>query len=576
MRPLRALARVPLLAAPALTSLAAVTAQVAPDVARRIVDQGIAHSEVMAFEDALCHDYGSRLTGSLAFERAAEWARQQFAAMGLDARLEPWGEWQCGWDREQWQGRVVSPAPFELQVACPAWTGCTRGLARGTLVRMPASEADVVTLSARAAKDGPFWLWGAMPKEPELYDAVHVLFDLGKALGLAQSAKSTGWNDKAWENQIRVFGDHKRAQRPFAERARWAHAVVRDDQSALIERELAGDLPVVVEFELRNRWRPGPVKLCNVVAELKGSARPDEVVIVCAHLDSWHQATGATDNGTGVCSTLEAARILTASGCKPRRTVRFILWSGEEEGLLGSHQYVVQHRAQMPLVSAVFNHDSGTNWAQGLTVAESEHADFARIVQPILDLMHVPQEGSDKPVFELGKVAVLKPAAGGSDHASFGAVGVPAFGWRLQGEVPYGRGWHSQWDTYSIVVPRYQQQTATVIALVAEGVAELDHLLSRQGVERANAGGAVNAQLIVETWLGIELDGLACSSVAPGGIAAEAGLAKGDQFAAVGDETVHDAKELLAALRAASAAEGAIKITIARAGETLVKELVRR
>src|SRR5262249_47991227 len=135
MRPLRALALAALFTSqtlPMAVLTAALMGPVAPDAARRIVDQGIGHSEVMAFEDAMCHAYGSRLTGSLAFERAAAWARQQFAAMGLDARLEPWGEWQCGWDREQWQGRVVSAAPVELQGARAGGDGRTRGPAGGT------------------------------------------------------------------------------------------------------------------------------------------------------------------------------------------------------------------------------------------------------------------------------------------------------------------------------------------------------------------------------------------------------------------------------------------------------------
>jgi len=147
------------------------------------------------------------------------------------------------------------------------------------------------------------------------------------------------------------------------------------------------------------------------------------------------------------------------------------------------------HRREMPRIAAVFNHDSGTNWASGLSVPESQAADFTAIVQPILELMQVPQAGHDGPVFKLTPVPVLQPAGGGSDHASFGAVGVPAFSWHLTGEVKYGRGWHSQWDTYSIVVPRYQAQTATVIALVALGVANLDHPLSRSGVGACDAEG---------------------------------------------------------------------------------------
>ncbi len=548
-------------------TLHTLTAQAPPPLAAKIVHEGLENSRVTAFQDVLCHDFGSRLTGSVAFDRAARWARDEFAAMGLDARLEPWGEWQVSWDREQWMGRVVEPVGLELQVACPAWTGSTRGIARGTLVRMPKTAEELAALQARAAQDPALWVWGAMSRQSEdaaVRDAVQAMLDEGKLLGIAQSATSTRWNDKNWENQIRVFGDSRRAQRPYEERPRWANAVVRDDQSAQLEELLSGEKDVVVEFELRNRWRPGPVTLHNVVADLRGSTDPEDVVIVCAHLDSWHQATGATDNGTGTCTTLEVARILTAAGARPKRTIRFILWGGEEQGLLGSRQYVVQHRTQMHHVSAVFNHDSGTNWAQSLGIAESQLEDFTRIVAPILERLSPPQPEFDGPVFALRASKVVMPAGGGSDNASFAAVGVPAYGWGMKGEVPYARGWHSQWDTVSIVVPQYQRQTATVAALVAFGVADLDRNLSRQGIERAQPGGMVNAQLIIETWLGVELDGLTITAVAQGGLALGAGLRPGDKLGAVGGTAVEDQPSFLAALRALAGDTKPLAVTVRR------------
>ncbi|MBK8101210.1 MAG: M20/M25/M40 family metallo-hydrolase [Planctomycetes bacterium] len=529
-----------------------------------IAEQGIQHSQVMTFQDTLCHEYGSRLTGSLAFGRAAAWARDQFAAMGLDARLEPWGQWACGWDREQWMGRMVAPAELELQVATPAWTGSTRGIVRGTLVPMPQDAAAAAAIAVRLAGGESIWLWGGLPGDENTRTTVQGWLTDGKVPGLAQSAKSTGWNDDKYPAQIRVFGDMMQAQKPFAERPRWGRAIVRDDQAAVLEQHLQGKEPVVVEFELRNRWRQGPIEHVNVVADLRGIERPDEVVIVCAHLDSWHQATGATDNGTGVCTTLEAARILTAVGCKPRRTVRFILWGGEEQGLLGSRQYVVRHRQQMAKVSAVFNHDGGTNWAHALTVPESQAADFQPIVAAITALLKVPQAGHEGPSFTLGTTKVLQPAGGGSDHASFGAVGVPAFGWGQTGEVQYGRGWHSQWDTWSIVVPQYQAHTATVVAMVAHGVAQLDHLLSREGVERATQEGLISAATVLEVWLGVALEGLKVTAVEAGGLGARSGLQVGDVALGVGAETAQAATELLPQLRAAFSADAEVVLRVRR------------
>ena len=563
------------------------------DQAQAIIREGMTNSGVMAFQDSLCHEYGSRLTGSLAFDRAAQWALEEFQAMGLDARLEKWGEWQPGWDSEQWMGRMTAPQALELQVACPAWTGSTRGIARGELVPMPADEAAFDQLAARAAdlagsSDGTgsdmprpiegLWLYGPLPdRDNPLRKRVVELLEMPllPVHGIVQSATSTGWNSDRYDNQIRVFGDRNTALLPFEDRPRWAHAVVRDDQCKLLEEALAGDEPVQIEFELRNRFRRGPIVLNNVVADLVGTEYPDEYVIVCAHLDSWHQATGATDNGTGTCTTLEAARILASVGIKPKRTIRFMLWGGEEQGLLGSRQHVVQNRTRMHKVSAVFNHDSGTNWAHALRIPDSQAEDFRTIVQPILDHMQAPQANHEGPIFELRTVPVLQPAGGGSDHASFGAVGVPAFGWSLEGEVSYGRGWHSQWDTWTIVVPDYQRHTATVIAVIADGVANLDHLLSREGVERAKPRqrGPVTAQLVIEAWLGLELDGTKVESVSPDSRAGAADLRVGDVITQIGEETVANTAEFLAALRKANESGKTVPVQVSRGDATLELEL---
>ena len=557
-------------AAAALALLAApLCSQSHQEIAARILREGTTNSQVMRFQDELCHDYGSRLTGSLAFDRAADWAVREFRAMGLDARLVPWGEWKVRWDREQWMGRMVEPSSLELQVACPAWTGGTRGIARGTLVRMPKDDEAFDALAQTVSGDGAFWLYGALPRG-ELGDRVRTLLERDNVHGIAQSATSTRWNSKSYPNQIRVFGDRTAPLKPFEARQRWAQAVVRDDQCEQLEAALDGDAPVVVEFELRNRWTDGPVTLNNVVADLVGTEFPDEHVIVCAHLDSWHQATGATDNGTGTCSTLEAARLITQSGLKPKRTIRFILWGGEEQGLLGSRGYVVQNRTRMHKVSAVFNHDSGTNWAHALTIAESHLADFEPLIAPILAAMQPPEAGHEGDVFTLRAVETMKPAGGGSDHASFAAVGVPAFSWSLKGPVSYGRGWHSQWDTYSIVRPDFQRHNATVFAVIAAGVADLDHMLSRDGVERATPGGRrgrVDAQLIVETWLGLELDGVKVTAVTADGLAGRSTLAVGDEVRSVGDEPVENARELLAAFRAQASEQDVVVLTVRRKGQ---------
>src|SRR5262249_42660544 len=154
--------------------------------------------------------------------------------------------------------------------------------------------------------------------------------------------------------------------------------------------EIAGWLKdgtaVTLEFDIRNYFTKGPVKLYNVIADIPGAELPDEYVVVGGHIDSWDGATGATDNGTGVATTLEAARILMKAGARPKRTVRFMLWSGEEQGLLGSAAYVKAHKDLMPKVSAVLVHDGGTNYLSGIGATEAMTSDFEQVFAPVRDL----------------------------------------------------------------------------------------------------------------------------------------------------------------------------------------------
>ncbi len=549
-------------------SVAQDRALVPEEVAATIRTEGLERSRVMQFQDHLCNQIGGRLTGSAAFDDACRWARDEFAAMGLDARLEQWDEWRVWWDRGQWMGRMVEPEAMEFQVATPAWSAPTRGLVRGPLHAMPEDAAGVEDVAARLAQGERFYLFGAPPgrrSEGAVVDAIRGWIDSGAILGTVQSAASTGYADARYANQIRVFGDRMVAMRDFDDRPRTPSIVLRDDHAEALAERLGAGEPVVVEFDLRNRFRRGPVPLHNVVADLVGSERPEEMVIVCAHLDSWHQATGATDNGTGVCSTLEAARLLTAAGARPRRTIRFILWGGEEQGLLGSRQYVVRHRREMHRVSAVFNHDSGTNHVYGLRVTEAMQPLFERVFAPVLG-MACPDPDFDGPVFELSTTQEMAPAGGGSDHASFATVGVPAWSWPLRGQLPYGYGWHSQWDTYAIVVPEYQAHNATVFALAALGVANLDGLLPREKVLRRDPNSKGDASLLIEAWLGIEVDvDLRVTAVEAEGLGARAGLAAGDRLTGLFGETAEDAVDLARALRA-HADDAEVRIEVERAG----------
>ena len=230
---------------------------------------------------------------------------------------------------------------------------------------------------------------------------------------------------------------------------------------------------VMLEFDIRNYFKKGPIPLYNVVADIPGSEHPDECVIVCGHLDSWDAGTGTTDNGTGCATTIEAARILMTAGVRPKRTIRFILWSGEEQGILGSRAYVEANSELMKKVSGVLNHDVGTQYISSIKTLPYQRSDMEQIFAPVMKL------NAEFP-FRLEPVDSLVGL--GSDHASFNRVGVPGFIWGQSGELAtYRDTHHTQLDTYDRAVPAYQEHSSIVVALAAYGIANLDHMLARAG-----------------------------------------------------------------------------------------------
>jgi Zn-dependent M28 family amino/carboxypeptidase len=271
---------------------------------------------------------------------------------------------------------------------------------------------------------------------------------------------------------------------------------------------------VQLTIDIKAEFKQGPIKLYDVIAELPGSEKPDEMVIVGGHIDSWDGATGATDNGTGVSTTLEAARLLTKVGAKPKRTIRFMLWSGEEQGLLGSRAYIKAHPEENAKISAVIVHDGGTNYASGINATEAIVPIFEEALKPLLTL-------DDEMKFQIKKVAGL-PQGIGSDHDSYLAAGVPGFFWLQAGRAKYGFGHHTQNDTIALAIPEYQRHTSMVVAIGALKIADLPELLPRQGLTAK--GGK-------KRLLGVQLDDeMKIQDVVKDSVADKAGLKAGDRL----------------------------------------------
>jgi hypothetical protein len=232
--------------------------------------------------------------------------------------------------------------------------------------------------------------------------------------------------------------------------------------------------PVEAEVNLDGSFKAQNVNVYNTVAEIRGTEKPDEVVIVGAHLDSWDLGTGATDNGTGAMAVLEAARALQKLGVKPARTIRFILFTGEEQGLNGSKAYVEAHKAEMSKVSGVLIDDSGTG--KVLTIG--------------LMANYAARETIDHALYPLAKgVGFAEPTLrveGGSDHVSFDEAGVPAF-WCVQDGVDYDKTHHSQADTLDRVRWDDLTEGAQVLAVFAYNVAQLPDMLPRKPAKQVAA-----------------------------------------------------------------------------------------
>jgi Zn-dependent M28 family amino/carboxypeptidase len=224
--------------------------------------------------------------------------------------------------------------------------------------------------------------------------------------------------------------------------------------------------PVEIEIDLKNSFSPGEVEVFNTVAEIPGSEKSDEIVIIGGHIDSWDLGTGATDNGTGIMAVLEAGRALKAVGVKPRRTIRCVLFSGEEEGLHGSRAYAKTHEKEMPRIAGVLIHDMGTGRVKsiGLQGRFDLLETMVKVVEPFKDLANLEELSMRKMM--------------GTDHLSFLPYGVPAFA-VVQDEAEYRKTHHTESDTYDKVYPDEVNQGAKVLAAWAYGVAMLPEILPR-------------------------------------------------------------------------------------------------
>jgi hypothetical protein len=489
------------------------------EIQAKIRKEGMENSQIMRTLHFLTDVYGPRLTGSPNHENAAKWTIRQMGAWGFEnAHLEPWDFGHPGWLNERASGHVIAPYKEPLVCEVLAWTPGTNGTVTGQAYQMipPDSPTEddfkafletqkdkvkgkivlvgkhriipvsIETPAKRMTDDqarsrfsgaasagppagvrpqGPPPQQPGQPRKLQSREVLQRASEFLVANGALMTALDTA-NEGAME-QRRVRAFHNRT---FDPSKALPTVVLSNEDYGRITRVLADGTPVELEFNIVNRLYPEGKTSYNAIAEIPGTDRKDEVVMLGGHLDSWHSATGATDNAIGCATMMEAARILHAIGVKPRRTIRVALWSGEEQGLLGSRAYVKEHfgSAENPKpafdkFSGYFNIDAGTGRARGMSVFGPPEA--AEALRPLL-------AGFEDLGF-MGVMPSRSRSLGGSDHTSFNQAGLPGIGVGQDPIEYFNVTWHTNLDTYERIIEDDAKKSAIVIA------AALYHLVMR-------------------------------------------------------------------------------------------------
>jgi carboxypeptidase Q len=519
------------------------------DLIAKIRAEGMERSKIMWIEHYLTDVYGPRPTGSPNHEAAAKWAVATMTSWGMkNAHLEPWDWGREGWLNDRASGFITSPVKANLKFEVVAWSPSTNGTISGEVIKIkppvnpteaelntyltnlaPRVKGGIVmvgdwqyvevdfgtpqkrrpdeTVKAQYAPPDPNaparggrgagnrgggagnrGAGAAPPPEGRLATAVvnqrvtAFLRDNPPGLRLSDANRAhgiiVGQNPPSYDHTTQVPG-----------------VILRNEDYGRISRILDDGTPVTVEFNIVNSYYPNGKTSYNTIGEIPGTDKADEVVMLGGHLDSWHTATGATDDAIGCAIMLEAVRILQAVGAKPRRTIRVGLWSGEEEGLLGSLAYVKQHfgsaeapTAEWSKLDAYWNIDTGTGRIRGAGIFGPPQAGvvLAQFLKPF----------EEWGVF--GASTSTSRATGGTDSTSFNNAGLPGIG-ASQDSIEYNsHTHHTNLDTYERIIPDDVMKNAVITASVVYHIANRDRMMPRFAPEDmpappAGRGGGAGA-----------------------------------------------------------------------------------
>jgi hypothetical protein len=484
-----------------------------------IKQEGFNNSQVMNLLFELTDVNGPRLTGSAGMKSAEAWAQKKMEEWGLaNVAIEPWGTFGKGWETQKCYIAMTAPYYQQLIAVPKAWTPGTDGLVKGNVAVIKIeSEGDLAqykgTLNGKAVilltstPSGNKAGFNADAKrltDEELHNMnsdPHLNDDPAQVMKRKEEGNSRAATRELRkkinkflieENAIAVLSGRRGTMGTLFTSNGASYK--NDGEQVLPELEMGAEhidrmirladagKTVGVEIEVKNSFNLSDSTEYNVVAEIPGTDKKlkAEIVMLGAHMDSWHGSTGATDNGTGTVVMMEAMRILKTLDLKPRRTIRVVLWSGEEQGLLGSKGYAKNHfgdaetktyKPEQELVSAYYNLDNGAGKIRGIYMQGNEG------VRPYFEKWFEPFK-------DLGAETVTIRNTGGTDHLSFDAVGIPGFQF-IQDPLEYGsRTHHTNMDSYERAIPADLMQASVIIASMVYHTAMLDEKLPRKPMKK--------------------------------------------------------------------------------------------
>ena len=480
---------------PLLAALAfAVSLNAQDKVTRKVLDLGKTDNRTMEHAAYIARNIGGRPVGTHMLNHAEDWVVQQFRSWGLDVIVQEAITINVGFDRGPWSGRMLSEDGFPLHFGTPAYTAGTRGPQKGRVYLEPKTQREFnrvkgalkgswvlletgstsgLAIDASAKADSTRAAQLAAGKEDVQVPFYRQMVEAG-VLGFIRPSKLPM---QVLYNRAMCF-DLTMDTLPTA-----CDILLDEHQFAVIRQKCLNREDFQLEFDIRNHFFPGPMKYHNILGVIKGSKYPDEYVLMGSHLDAYDIATGSTDDGQGVCVTLEAARLLAASGAKPKRSIMFCIWTGEEYGLLGSKYFVENKTIPWGKISNYFNRDGGPLACTSITVPPAMYDDFVKVCAPLTDYNpEIPFTVNKRE----GEPQERPTSAGGSDHAYFAMNGIPAISFRETDvfglDFNYRDIWHTEDDLFDKLIPAYLEHSAVINAVTAYGLANLPHLLSREGL----------------------------------------------------------------------------------------------